>query len=543
MRRFSLQTIPGSPNTDFLKDSHPLTVSRPLPRFGLKANNNERAYCIYALNKPKEFPKGYVEHRVSIDDFKKPAFTIYGSANPLHKDSTSNCAVMVISPDCRNPSIGKSASFCEVFTFSSQECRAPDNSPARSPDYCNLSLDKVHTSPEHQFRTCVRQPTECPEKSQRCLNFTNSYRECHQNGTETPKSTDILIEHMENGREFPRSTAEPEEYLRSSQEQSAITSEMPPEITDTKEITENKLPTDLRKHVRWTKSEGEHVKNGFGGKEERQETAGPLKGIFPTLLSKKKSLSSEADPPSNSSSRTNSAAVQKNSLKSKSRSVHSVPLLSFLGLTRSGTYHVPADKTPNRPSPTTESGVPEEEDTPYNNSTIFLEPDLPDLPCSSASGGCNLCSNSCPECSSDNAIPDLDDHIQTTFKVLLKLPELEELFIVSEISEKEESGEDEMEQRKNMQAPSNPPPPVPNHNKQSSYNGNSAYENGSSKYSSSSTYGSTEQVNDKVNGNNGALPLQNISNQNGHHSIHQSAGSSNSCKYIRGLIFLTTQES
>jgi hypothetical protein len=49
---------------------NPFLVSRSNPRFGLKGNNDDSTYCIYALFRPPKLPSNYVEHKVSRKEFE-----------------------------------------------------------------------------------------------------------------------------------------------------------------------------------------------------------------------------------------------------------------------------------------------------------------------------------------------------------------------------------------------------------------------------------------------------------------------------------------
>lgn len=60
-------------------------------------------------------------------------------------------------------------------------------------------------------------------------------------------------------------------------------------------------------------------------------------------------------------------------------------------------------------------------------------------------GSCQHVNSEC------DAIPDPDDRVQTTYKALLRLPEVEDLFIVSEVSEKDEIEDNTMDSKKAIQ--------------------------------------------------------------------------------------------
>lgn len=49
---------------------NPFLVSRPYPRFGLKENNYDSKYCIYAFFQPPQLPSRFVEHRISRSEFE-----------------------------------------------------------------------------------------------------------------------------------------------------------------------------------------------------------------------------------------------------------------------------------------------------------------------------------------------------------------------------------------------------------------------------------------------------------------------------------------
>ncbi|KAI1730409.1 septin domain-containing protein [Ditylenchus destructor] len=386
--------------------------------------------------------------------------------------------VVVISPDYTHEALGKSASYCEVPT---------PNTPTIQNAFVHNSLEENHSSifddisPQRKGES-VEKPTPIQI---------------------LPKFEDIP--HCELVSNFNWQEANSAEYGQNNVANNQNELEV---IENTSEslVGSGMGTCSSLKDIRVV----ECSESDFKARKDRwRKIAG-----FPRLLcsSKKKSPSKLKE--------------QSERLKETSKSVQSVPVVSFL---RKEDLPKATERKLAFQTARSEAlcSTTTEEDRPSSSNSLNHRH--------------SFCEGSCQHANSEcDAIPDPDDRVQTTYKALLRLPEVEDLFIVSEVSERDETEDNTMDSKKAIQAPTNPPPPVPNHKYSlsskssfsSSGNPNSDKNNFDELQNHLSTESQVETIDKKTdmntNGNN-SMPLKNIANQNGHYTAAQTAIQQQNC--------------
>ncbi|KAI1718791.1 septin domain-containing protein [Ditylenchus destructor] len=389
--------------------------------------------------------------------------------------------VVVISPDYTHEALGKSASYCEVPT---------PNTPTIQNAFVHNSLEENHSSifddisPQRKGEN-VEKPT--PIQILHKDEDIPHYELVSNFNWHEAKS-------LENGQNNIANNQNEVEVIEDSSE-SLVESGMGmcSSLKDIRVVECSEGDFKTRKD-RWRKIAG-----------------------FPRLLcsSKKKSPSKLKE--------------QSERLQETSKSVQSVPVVSFL---RKEDLPKATERKLAFQTARSEAlcSTTTEEDRPSSSNSINHRH--------------SFCEGSCQHVNSEcDAIPDPDDRVQTTYKALLRLPEVEDLFIVSEVSEKDEIEDNTMDSKKAIQAPTNPPPPVPNHkyslsNKSSfssSGNPNSDKNNFDGLQNlSTELQGETIEKKTDMNTNgavqvNSSMPLKNIANQNGHYTSAQNAIQQQNC--------------